>query len=185
MRVVTAKALGALMRFRRAREGAAAVEFALIAAPFFLLTFALAEVTLIGFAQTSLDFAVSETSRRIRIGEVQTQGLTAADLRADMCETMNWVLDADCEGALFLDVDRYTSFVGVNAAAPIQDGNFDSSDFGFNPGQPSDIVLVRSFYRWEMITPFFSTVFANVSSGERVLNSTMMFRNEPYPVGDD
>ncbi len=176
-----AKTRRALKRFKRARDGAAAVEFALVGLPFFVLTFALAEVTMIGFAQTSLDFAVSETSRRIRTGEIQSDGVTQGELRASMCETMNWLLSADCDGNLELDVKRYTSFVGVQNASPIQNGQFSANGFQFNPGNPSDIVMVRAFYRWKIITPYFEAIFANLQGGERMLASTMMFRNEPFP----
>jgi Flp pilus assembly protein TadG len=53
----------AFRRFARARRGSAAVEFALVLMPFFLLTFGLAEVAMVGFAQTNLDF-VSERRDR-------------------------------------------------------------------------------------------------------------------------
>jgi Flp pilus assembly protein TadG len=170
-----------VLRFKRARGGAAAVEFALVGLPFFLLTFALAEVTMIGFAQTSLDFAVSETARRIRTGEIQSNGVSQGELREDMCETMNWLLSANCNGNLELDVKRYTSFVGVQTQSPIRNGQFSNNGFQFNPGNPSDIVMVRAYYRWKVITPFFEAIFANLPNGQRMLASTMLFRNEPFP----
>ena len=63
-------------RFGRARDGAAAVEFALIVPWFAWITLGLAEVSLMGLAQTSMDYAMSEVSRDIRTGEVQTAGLS-------------------------------------------------------------------------------------------------------------
>jgi hypothetical protein len=39
---------------------------------------------------------------------------------------------------------------------------------------------VRAYYRWQILTPLFASVFQNVSGGERILVSTMMFRDEPY-----
>jgi len=182
MRRILASTRRALARFRRARDGAAALEFALIAPPFFLLIFALVEVTMMGFAQTSLDFAVSETSRRIRIGEVQTDGLTATALRSDMCETMNWILNTSCEGNLYLDVERYESYTDITNSNPISGGAFNDSNFGFQPGAPSDLIMVRAYYRWGVITPWFENFLANVSDGSRILTSSIMFRNEPFPV---
>jgi Flp pilus assembly protein TadG len=79
----------AFRRFARARRGSAAVEFALVLMPFFLLTFGLAEVSMIGFAQTSLDFAVSETARQIRTGQAQTNGVTEAQIRTQLCSELN------------------------------------------------------------------------------------------------
>ena len=172
----------ALRRFARARRGSAAVEFALVLMPFFLLTFGLAEVSMIGFAQTSLDFAVSETARQIRTGQAQTTGVTEAQIRAQLCSELNNFIVMGCDGNLYLDVRRFNSFVDAsnNAQAPIQNNQFNSGGMGYQPGQPSDIVVVRAYYRWKVMTPLFEPIFQNISGGERILVSTMMFRNEPY-----
>lgn len=167
--------------FARARDGATAVEFAMIAPVFFLLIVGMAEVTLMGFAQSSLDFAVGETARRIRTGEVQAEGLSQGELRDDMCGTLNWLINVSCEGTLHLDVDRYASFVDVRNNSPMAGGGFNEGEIDFNPGGPSDIVMVRAYMQWPMITPLFEQFFANMSDGTRILSSTLLFRNEPFP----
>lgn len=173
-----------LRRFGRARRGSAAVEFALVLMPFFLLTFGLAEVAMMGFAQTSLDFAVSETARQIRTGRAQMSGLTEGQIKAQLCGNLNNFIVMGCDGNLFLDVDRFNSFVDASngANAPIQNNQFQPAGMGYTPGAPSDIVVVRAYYRWRVMTPLFEPVFQNVSGGERILVATMMFRNEPYMV---
>lgn len=176
-------ALGlALRRFGRARRGAAAVEFAIVIVPFFMLTFGLAEISMIGFAQTSLDFAVSETARRIRTGEEQLAGRSYAQVQTDLCSEMNNFLVLSCTGNLYLDVDSYPSFVDAAAGQtnPVQNAQFQTGAFGYGPGAPSDIVVVRAYYRWQVMTPLFQPIFQNISGGQRILVSTMMFRNEPY-----
>jgi Flp pilus assembly protein TadG len=169
-------------RFGKARSGSAAVEFALVAMPFFLLTVGLAEVSMMGFAQTSMDLAVSEAARQIRTGQAQMGGMSQADIRDEICDEINSFVILQCDGNLYLDVDRFSSFVDAdNAQAdPIQNGQFQATGFGYTPGIASDIVVVRAYYRWRVLTPMFAPVFQNVSSGERILVSTMMFRNEPY-----
>lgn len=170
-----------LRRFGRAKRGAAAVEFALVVLPFFLLMFGMAEISMIGFAQTSLNNAVSETSRQIRTGQAQMGGVSAGEIRDMLCDELNMFIVMECDGRLYLDVNRFDSFVTAGATAePIQDGEFQDPGFGYVPGAPSDIVVVRAYYRWQVITPMFQSVFANVANGERILISTMMFRNEPY-----
>lgn len=173
----------ALQRFARARDGSAAAEFGLVAVPFFLLTFGLAEIAMIGFAQTSLDHAVAETARRIRTGQIQTQGLQQSDVRDSLCATINRLMSVSCdENTLYLDVDRFDSFVDAGFEAnPIQNGQFNQAGIDFDPGTASDIVVVRAYYRWSIMTPMFENVFANVSGGQRILASTLMFRNEPFP----
>ena len=172
----------AFRRFGRAREGVAALEFAMVALPFFLLTIGLAEISMIGFAQTSLDFAVSETARQIRTGQAQMGGVNEAQIKARLCDEVNGFVVLECDGNLFVDVNTFASFVDADNdnQDPIQDGEFQDTGFRYDPGQPSSIVVVRAYYRWEIMTPLFEPVFENVSGGERILISTMMFRNEPY-----
>lgn len=176
------KAGRALRRFGRAKRGAAAIEFGIVAVPFFLLMFGLGEVSMIGFAQTSLDYAVQETARRIRTGEAQVAGTTYGDMQTSICNEMNSFMVMGCNGNLYLDVHNYPSFAQASAGQsdPIQNNQFDSSGFGYNPGNASDIVVVRAYYRWQVLTPLFQPIFQNISGGQRILVSTMMFRNEPY-----
>lgn len=171
-----------IARFRRARRGSATIEFALVVLPFFLLTFGLAEIAMIGFAQTTLDGAVSDTARAIRTGQAQMGGLGAGQMKDQLCNRMTRILAVNCGENLYLDVRQFNSFVAANAAAlnPIEDGEFDDTGFGYQPGQPSSIVVVRAYYRWHVMTPMFQPVFQNINGGERILISTMMFRNEPY-----
>jgi len=171
----------ALRRFGRARRGAAAVEMALVIVPFFLLVTGLAEVAMIGFAQTSLDFAVSETARRIRTGENQLANRSYTDIQNDMCSSVNNFLVLSCTGNLYLDVQRFPSFVDAanGQTNPIQNNQF-QTNFGYNPGAPSDVVVVRAYYRWQVMTPLFQPIFQNIAGGQRILVSTMMFRDEPY-----
>jgi Flp pilus assembly protein TadG len=171
-----------LRRFARARRGSAAVEFAFVVVPFFLLMVGLAEVAMMGFAQTSLDYAVSETARQIRTGQAQLGGVTAGEIEDEVCDQLNRFLVMDCEANLLLDVNRYDSFLdaGNDFANPVQNNEFQPGPMDFAPGAPSDIVVVRAYYRWRVITPMFEAVFQNVSGGERILSATMMFRNEPY-----
>lgn len=168
-------------RFAKARRGSAAVEFALVVIPFFLLTFGLVEVAMMGFAQSTLNNAVSETSREIRTGQLQTAGLTADEIEDILCERVNTLIVMQCLDRLYLDVDRFDSFTGArNQPGPISNGQFTPLAFQYNPGGPSDIVVVRAYYRWRVLTPMFESIFSNVAGGERILVSTMMFRNEPY-----
>ena len=168
-------------RFGRAREGVTAIEFGLVATPFFFLIFGLAEVGMLGLAQTSLNFAVADAGRQIRTGQAQLNGLTEAEIQQRICGNLNDFMVMSCAGALYIDVETFESFVAASPmASPVVDGVFDDSGFAYAPGGPNDIVVVRAFYRWSVITPMFEALLGNVAGGERLLSSTMMFRNEPY-----
>ena len=98
------------------------------------------------------------------------------------CNEINNFIVMGCDGNLYLDVRRFSSFVDASngAQAPIQNNQFNTGGMGYQPGQPSDIVVVRAYYRWKVMTPLFEPIFQNISGGERILVSTMMFRNEPF-----
>lgn len=171
----------ALVRFARAKRGSAAVEFGLVAIPFFFMTFGMAEIAVIGFTQTTLDHAVAETARSLRTGQAQTGGVSYTQMQTDLCTEMTSIMRVTCAGNLFLDVDTFASFVAAQNNSPIRaDGTLDTGQFGYSPGASSSIVVVRAYYRWRVLTPFFQSIFANASGGERILVSTMMFRNEPW-----
>jgi Flp pilus assembly protein TadG len=167
-------------RFKRNKSGHAAVEFGLVAGPFFLLLLGLGEVGLIGFAQTSLDHAAAEVSRRIRTGQSQAANESYTQVKDMLCDELDGLGNFNCDENLYLDVDTFASFVSVSNASPLSGGNLNESGFGYNPGVASSIVVVRAYYRWHVLTPLFRDVFANMTGGDRLLVSTIMFRNEPF-----
>lgn len=171
-----------LRMFSRRKEGATALEFALVGPPFLLLLMALAEVSVMSVVQSNLNFAMSETARRIRTGEIQSAGLGAADVKAEVCRGMTRIMPVDCSNDLFIDVRKFTQFADVAGNDPADDGVLDPGEFAYDPGQASEIVLARGFYRWQVFTPFFSGIFANFPGGYRLMSSAIMFRNEPWPA---
>lgn len=175
----------ALKRFARRKDGAAAVEFALIALPFFLLLTALAEVSLMAFAQTNLDLAISDLGRIVRTGQASQGDMDAEDVESVVCARLNRIMRMDCADNLYVDVDRYDTFNDVNNPVPLANGALDESDIGYEQTHPGDIVLVRGYYRWEVITPFFQSIFGNVNGTDRLMVSSMLFRNEPWPEDDE
>lgn len=170
----------ALKRFARARRGAVAVEFAIVALPFFFLSMGMLETAMVGLAQSSLDFAISETARDIRTGQAQNLNLSYQQMKDRLCAEMGGIIQVDCVENLYLDVDTFASFVAAGSPNPIVNGTLQTGQFGYDPGVSSSIVVVRAYYRWEILTPMFQPLLENVSGGDRILASTMMFRNEPY-----
>ena len=175
-----------LKRFAAAREGAAAVEFALVMAPFLFLVFAVLELALVFLLSTSLDTATERTARRIRTGEVQTAGEGAAAFKTALCQRMTW-LSSNCSTALKVDVRRFQQFADSNLPNPITDcappatGKcFDDSALLFDHGGPTDVVVVRTFYQWPLLTPFLNQALSRLNGNVAVIRSTQTFRNEPY-----
>jgi len=165
--------------FVRNREGVAAVEFALIAVPFFWLVFGMLEFGAMSLVQTTLDNAVHQAGREIRTGTAQQGGLTKAQFEAKICDNMNKIMALECAN-LYLDVRRYDNFSGVNNGTPTANGLMDTGRLNYTPGGASEVILVRAYYQWDILTPMFGAIFANMQDGKRLVVSSMLFRNEPF-----
>jgi Flp pilus assembly protein TadG len=173
---------GALKRFARRTDGSAALEFAMVAGPFLIILVALLEISMIGFAQTNLDYAISETARRIRTGQVQGEGLGAQDVHAEVCANLHRIMAMDCD-SLFIDVDRFDNFNDAGNPVPVVEGQLDQSQIGYQQTGPGEVVLVRGYFEWHIITPFFQQILGDVGGGaDRLLVSSVLFRNEPFPT---
>ncbi|XBQ14825.1 MAG: TadE/TadG family type IV pilus assembly protein [Oceanicaulis sp.] len=167
-----------LRRFRRDRSGAAAVEFALVATPFFILLFGILEIALVFFTTAVVEDAVSEAARDIRTGELQTSGGQEADFRAAICARINTV--ADCS-RLAVDVRPFNAFGSIDMTTPRdEDGDLDESGFQFDPGAAGDVVLVRVFYDYQLLGPGFVNGLSNLPGNRRLVSAATAFRNEPY-----
>ena len=67
--------------FARDERGATAIEFALLALPFFTLIFAILETSIVFLAGQILDSAVQDASRKIRTGQAQKPATTSTSFR--------------------------------------------------------------------------------------------------------
>lgn len=172
-----ARRLGA---FARAEDGTAAVETALVAAPFLLLLFGIIELGIIFLVSASLDNATSTIGRTIRTGEEQTGAApTAANFKSAICSNFGW-LQSDCAANLAVDVETFSSFSAVTAPHPVSNGVFNPNNLAFNPGGPNDIVVVHAYYPWPLVAPGLTQALSTVSGGKALLTSVSTFRNEPY-----
>jgi len=167
-----------IARMRSNQSGATAVEFAMIAAPFFFLLFAMIEVAAVFFTGTVLENAVLESARQIRTGQAQSAGMTRTAFTNEVCTHISTVGDCD---RLEVDVRVFPNFGTVDQSSPIQpDGSLATDDFGYDPGSAGDIVLVRVYYRWTLMTPNFGGALSNMSGNQRLISSSTVFRNEPF-----
>jgi Flp pilus assembly protein TadG len=163
-------------RFARQKDGAAAVEFALVAAPFLAMVFAIMETALVFFAGQVLESSAADGARLIMTGQAQTQGYNQAAFKNAVCAGVYGLFD--CQGGLIVDVKNYSNFASINTAKPITNGVADLTA-GYAPGGPGDIVVVRLMYQWPV---YVSLLGLNLSDNgkNRLLLATVAFRNEPY-----
>ncbi len=74
---------------------------------------------------------------------------------------------------------NYPSFAAIPTAKPITNGNMDNN-FGYSPGNPGDIVVVKLMHQWPVYVSLLGLNLSDLSGGKRLLMSTVAFRNEPY-----
>jgi Flp pilus assembly protein TadG len=168
-----------LPRFRRDQNGGAAVEFALLAVPFLVLLIAIFETALLFLAGQVLETGVAETARMIRTGQAQHSEFDREDFRQAICDAS--VVLISCQGKLTVDVRTAESFSAADLTAPIVDGKLDGENFVFEPGNGSDIVVVRAFFEWPTFMRAFGQDFSTLANGNHLLSATAAFRNEPFP----
>jgi Flp pilus assembly protein TadG len=168
---------GVLGRLVRQQDGAAAVEFGLVAAPFLALMFAIIETALVFFAGQTLETAVADSSRLIMTGQAQTQGFDATAFKNAVCGKIYALFD--CQAGLYVDVQSFSSFSSVSSPSPVTNGTFTPPN-NYSPGSPCSIVLVRLFYQWPVYVSLLGFNLSNVNGNMRLLTATSVFRNEPY-----
>ena len=175
-----ARLRGAIKTLIRSERGAAAVEMALVATPFFMLLFGIIEIGMIFLISASLENGMDIAARTIRTGQFQTGSTTtAAAFKTSICNTFGW-FQSDCTANLYVDVRTFSTFSAITAPQPVSNGSFNSSALTFTPGGPNDIVVVRAYYQWPLIAPFFDRALQQLNGGVALLTSTFAFRNEPY-----
>jgi Flp pilus assembly protein TadG len=101
--------------FLRNENGATAVEFALVAAPFIALLVGTIQTFLVFFAGQQLQTVVTQTSRLILTGQAQEQGLSQSAFAQKLCA--NVVVLFTC-GNIMIDVQAYSSFANAGTGAP-------------------------------------------------------------------
>lgn len=167
---------GNVARFARRKDGAAAVEFALVAAPFIALLFAIIETALIFFAGQALETATADSARLILTGQAQTQGLTLTTFKQNVCTRIYGLFD--CANGIKIDVRKYSSFSAADLTRPVDNnGNVVEN---YNPGGPCEIVVVRMMYQFPVYVSLMGFNLADMTGNKRLLVATSVFRNEPY-----
>lgn len=172
-------ALRLLKRFRRDQDGATAIEFAFVAGPFLFLMFALIELGVLFMMDVALDNAVGQTGRLVRTGQAHDRAMGAADFKAEVCSRMG-VFEDRCGDKLLIDVRVLPRFTGEVPPSPVDaEGELSEAGLRFAMGGPGDIILISVWYPQPAFTPLMSQGTARVA-GQRVLNATTTFRNEPF-----
>ena len=165
-----------LNALRRDQDGVVAVEFGLVAVPFFALLFAILETALMFWSAQVLETAVANAARTIYTGQFQSANdQNAADIgakfKAELCK--NVLLMVTCDSpAVHVDV------------RPFKPGDIlpkvNETGFGYHATKANEIVLVRVAIEYPIFVPALNALQANLANGKRLIMASATFRNEPF-----
>lgn len=177
-----------IRRYLKNKEGAAAIEFAILAIPFFMLLFATLELAIIFFINSTLTHSISEAGRQIRTGNFQACG-SKEKFKELVCSGMAGL--GNCDGRLRLDVVSDSTFGAITLVEPPEPNEVDPTD----PNSTDDIengdfvnppanvpVVIRGLYYYQLVLPPQLTRLENIpGKGIRLLSATTAFQSEPFP----
>lgn len=174
-----------LGRFLRAEHGATAVEFGMLALPFFFLVFAIIEIAMVMWTSQVLETAVSTAARKIYTGEFQndpgngnkTSAQMLASFKTSLCSQVTGLFN--CTADVAVDVRSVSSFAGAVPPSPVVNGSYDASGYGYQSVGPKEIALVTASLQYKSLMPF-ATTNSSLSNGNRLVMATAAFRTEPY-----
>jgi Flp pilus assembly protein TadG len=196
-RVALSSRMGRLLR---SKDGATAIEFAMLAIPYFMIIFAIIETFVAFTAEQLVTNAVDVMARQLRTGQItynmgRTTDMTRAQFRQAFCDNVSILIS--CSAAeiatpskLYLDVETYSTFGAIPTKIPYstntQYSDIDPTGFKYAPGGPSTINMLRAYYRWQImadiIRPYITTIRTTGSvPTDFLIVSTAAFQNEKYP----
>jgi Flp pilus assembly protein TadG len=156
-----------IRRFTTARDGVAAIEFAVIAPAFLLLLFGAFEVAMLLFTMTLAEGGLREAARFGVTGQEPDPAKRQAEILKIVASHTHGLIEISDAN---VTMTVYPDFSG-DENGPGSPGS----------GSANDVVFYRLSYEWKFMTPIFA-VFGGPSGGVP-MSATVAVRNEPYSEG--
>jgi Flp pilus assembly protein TadG len=169
-----------LLRFRRAKRAATAVEFALIAPLFLGTLIAIIQTAVVLFAQQTLQTAAMEASRLFLTGQAQNNNWTSSQVLTQICPLLQPLFKCS---SVQMNVANYSSFSSASTAAPTLTFNSSgaiTNTFSYAPGTPGQVMVVELIYTWSTVDGPLGFTLANLPNNMREMVGVAAFRVEPY-----
>jgi Flp pilus assembly protein TadG len=163
--------------FFKDRKGSAAIEFAILALPFFVVIFAIAEIAVMYFVESGLDAAVHKAVRQVRVGVAETGNWNSAKFKEVVCSELSFSFG--CSTELKVRAIVVTDMASVSRISPITNGNLNVAE-DFDLGDSGSYVLVQAFLPWDPVFKLYPIASARLSNGSYVLGSSELIKNEPF-----
>ena len=185
----------------RSRDGAAAIEFAILAIPYFMIVFAIIETFVAFTAEQLVSNAVDTFARKFRTGQItynlgRSTDMTESQFRTAFCKEVSIMISCSATEVttpklLYLDLRSFSTFAAIPTTIPRVStsayADIDTSSFKYAPGGPKSINMLRAYYRWQNITDLIRPYITNIRPSDGSLPTdflivgTAAFQNEDYP----
>ena len=173
----------ACRRWQRDDRGATAIEFAMVAMPFFMFCFGILGVGLHYFSTNSLEHAVEAAARKIRTGQAQNSGHDRGEFKALVCSEASGAIDCSKLRVHVQSGDDWSispkSCLGSDKKLRQLPGSSDKiSD---SSGEAAKVVLVTACcYEWDLATVIPFIELGDMEGGASLIQAATTFRTEHY-----
>lgn len=157
--------------FSRNRQGAVAIEFAMVAPLLFLLIAWILEGSIIMFSQYTIQSAVESATRQVRTGSDPT----GAVLREAVCTRSVFI--RNCEARLAVWAGSAGTF--GNIVVPRISALNPQGSLNYNIGGPGEAVAIVAVLDWNFAFPLLRFMSNTGDGNTRRLYGIAVFRNEP------
>ena len=187
----------------RNEDGTTAIEFAAVAAPFFMFVFGIIGISMHYFVMNSIEKGMDQASRLIRTGQAQTNNFTVGEFKNYLCNKANSKASLDANGD---DVDMRSDLgdghvkcddieifmqkaanwqglvpepcVDISGVKRVNSTN-SADPLATHVGTESEVVMVTACYEWQFTKriPFLKF---DTADNAMIMQSATAFRTEPY-----
>ena len=159
------------------RKGSAAIEFAILALPFFVVIFAIAEIAIMYFVDSGLDAALNKAVRSVRVGVAKTNNWDSKKFKEVVCNEL--AMSFNCPTKLKVRATVITNMASVAKIDPIDGGSLAVSE-DFDLGGSGSYVLIQAYLPWDPTFKLYTIASSQMSDGSYLLGSAELIKNEPF-----
>ncbi len=178
----TARLKRVCRRYAGDRDGAAAIEFAIVAPVFLALMFSIFEVGWFYFVNATVDGAASAAARVMRTG--QADGVSSGEFFLLITCPRLEVL-GNCPERATVEVKKYDSFALLAADSDAEfvcrdDDQTALDNIAYDTSEELGIYRIRVCFLYDTLNPAIGMNLAQNSLGQRRVTATYILRAEPY-----
>ncbi|MDX2257653.1 MAG: TadE/TadG family type IV pilus assembly protein [Hyphomicrobiaceae bacterium] len=175
--------IGLARRWRGDRRGTTAIEFGLVALPFFMFVFGIIMASLHHFTTNSLENAVDVAGRKIRTCQVQKNNVTVAQFKDMVHAEASGMID---KAKLRILVQKSADWSTISPQGCVNGSGVMTTSTGSDgelmsnyAGGAGEVVILTACYEWDMPQAFSVFNMGDLPNGSSVLQAATTFRTEP------